>query len=150
MEDGEPLGHGCGIPPDIAKVFFSSHANGYESDQAVIDALKSDPNVAVIDASAVKNGGGSFGPPAGVVVPGLTTTGTFDAPTHSARRQETASTIRQDHRCGRCQDLVAEGLLSARREWTGSSRRLAGPESHFIKLNPGVNAKAVADNVERR
>jgi len=132
-----------------ARLFFSSHANGYGSDQAVVDALKSDPNVAVVDASAVK-GGGSFGPPSGLVVPGLTTTGTFDAP---SVQMETGS--------GKPRSVKIIGVIDSKISTLQGV--LVGPkgidrlfptigavtQSHFIKLNPGVDAKAVADNVER-
>ncbi len=46
---------------DNSKIEFQARANGYDSDQAIINALQSDPNVAIIDASAIPQGGGGFG-----------------------------------------------------------------------------------------
>jgi putative ABC transport system permease protein len=45
---------------DSSKILFQQRATGYDSDQAIIDALKSQPNVAIIDASAL-SGGDDFG-----------------------------------------------------------------------------------------
>lgn len=134
---------------DTARLFFSSHANGYDSDQAVIEALKNDPNVAVVDASAVA-GGDSFGPPAGVRFDALKMTGTFDAPT-----------VQIDTGSGAPQSVKIIGVIDSK--ISSLVGFFVGPKataqlfpsmgtpamSHFLKLNPGVSAKAVADEVER-
>lgn len=134
---------------DNASVFFSARANGYETDQAVLDALKTDPHAAVIDASAVQ-GGSSFGPPSGLVVPGLTTTGTFDA-----------QNLAIDTGMGSTQQVKIIGVIDSKISTllgvfvgppatTRLFPSMTTPAiSHFIKLKPGVNAKAVADNIER-
>jgi putative ABC transport system permease protein len=48
---------------------FQYRAKGYDSNQAVIDALKSEPNVVVIDSIPVT--GNDFGPPATLDLPGF-------------------------------------------------------------------------------
>lgn len=46
---------------DDSTLYFSQHAIGYESDQAIIDALKSGQPVAVISQSGLSGNGGDFG-----------------------------------------------------------------------------------------
>ena len=56
---------------DESELSFQSRAEGFESDQAILDALKADPQVAIVDASAVPQPGGFGGDPNAFTVDGL-------------------------------------------------------------------------------
>ncbi|MDQ4100067.1 MAG: ABC transporter permease, partial [Chloroflexota bacterium] len=56
---------------DESALAFQSRAEGFESDQAILDALKTDPQVAIVDASAVPQQGGFGGDPNLFTVEGL-------------------------------------------------------------------------------
>jgi putative ABC transport system permease protein len=64
---------------DTSKIEFSGKANGYDSDEAIIEALKTDPNVVVIPATVLQSDGpdSSAFSPTGIG----TNTDTFEAPT---------------------------------------------------------------------
>src|SRR5690606_21898578 len=65
---------------DAGDFSFSGRANGYDSDEAILEALKNDPSVAVVDGFAV-GGGEGFGEPTFSLANIEGTTETFDAPT---------------------------------------------------------------------
>ena len=65
---------------ETSDISFSGKANGYDSDEAIIEALKNDPGVAVVDGFAVGENEG-FGGPAFSLADIEGTTKTFDAPT---------------------------------------------------------------------
>ncbi|MGN6485049.1 MAG: FtsX-like permease family protein, partial [Thermomicrobiales bacterium] len=67
---------------DTATLSFTGRAEGYDSDAAIIEALKTDPNVVVVDSFAVAASGG-FGPPPPLEHANVTSSGTFAAPTIS-------------------------------------------------------------------
>lgn len=60
---------------DTANLTFTGRAQGYDSDQAIMDALKNEPNVAVVPSFYVPGQGG-FGP-AAPQIEGLKLEGTF-------------------------------------------------------------------------
>lgn len=60
---------------------FQQRAEGYETDEAIIEALQNEPNVAVVDAYAVPSGEGGFGDNDNALqLTGLTTEDTSFAP----------------------------------------------------------------------
>ncbi|MEJ7839988.1 MAG: FtsX-like permease family protein, partial [Thermomicrobiales bacterium] len=80
---------------DNSSITFDGRANGYDSDAAIIEALKTEPDVAVLPASVIASGG------PGAVAPTLTIEGlesgieTFDAPTvEIASANGTATPVR--------------------------------------------------------
>ena len=63
---------------DNADLSFQSRADGYGDDQAIIDALKTEPDVMVVDSFALA-ANQAFGGEAGITLD-LPTSGTFEAP----------------------------------------------------------------------
>src|SRR5690606_37317028 len=63
---------------DNADLSFQSRADGYGDDQAIIDALKTEPDVMVVDSFALA-ANQAFGGEAGITLE-LPTSGTFEAP----------------------------------------------------------------------
>lgn len=130
-----------------SRLFFSARAAGYDSDQAVIDALKTDPNVAIVDSFAVP-GGSSFGPPASLIVPGLTSNGTFDAPTVDVNTGQQLSVKIIGVIDPKISSLIGMyvGPKATARLFPSAESPIA---SYFIKLQPGASAKTASDGIER-
>ena len=134
---------------DTATLSFTGRADGYDSDAAIVEALRTDPSVAVIDSFAIADSGG-FGPPPTLTIDGLTASGTFPAPTISVdtgtggpKQVKIIGVI--DSRISSLVGLfVGPGATSGLFPSVGAS-----PTSYFLKLAPGANTKQVADDVER-
>ncbi|MGH2549849.1 MAG: ABC transporter permease, partial [Thermomicrobiales bacterium] len=60
---------------DNSVLTFQNHAAGYETDKAILNALQNDPNVAIVDSSAVEaeDGPGASGLENQLKLPGMTT-----------------------------------------------------------------------------
>jgi putative ABC transport system permease protein len=69
---------------DGSGLSFQAHANGYDSDAAIIEALKTEPDVMVINASLAEGAPAAFGEPVSTIG-GTSAEGTFDAPTVTLR-----------------------------------------------------------------
>jgi putative ABC transport system permease protein len=54
-----------------SKIKFQARAEGYDSDEAIIQALLTEPNVAVVDSSALENPGSFGGDPDGFTMKGV-------------------------------------------------------------------------------
>ncbi|HEU0164220.1 MAG TPA: FtsX-like permease family protein, partial [Thermomicrobiales bacterium] len=134
---------------DNANLTFQSRANGYDSDAAIVDALKNDPDVAVVDSSALSANAGFSGDEQ-LTIPALPDKGSFDAPTltvyPSAGQTKTVKVI----------GVIDQKISSLAGVFVGpvTGQQMfpkpgATSTSYFIKLEDGASAKTVADNVER-
>ncbi|MGC4190813.1 MAG: FtsX-like permease family protein [Thermomicrobiales bacterium] len=132
-----------------ATMKFSGRAEGYDSDAAIIEALRTDPNVGVIDSFAIQDSSG-FGQAPTLSIDGIVASGTFAAPTISVDSGE--GQPKQVRIIGVIDSKISSlyGLFVG----PGSKAQLfpslgSAPTSYFLKLAPGANTKQVSDDVER-
>lgn len=134
---------------DTATLSFTGRAEGYDSDAAIIEALKTDPNVVVVDSFAVAASGG-FGPPPPLSHANVTSSGTFAAPTISV---ETGDGQPKQVRIIGVIDPKISSLVGifAGPQAAAQLFPTAGdaPVSYYLKLAPGANVKQVSDDIER-
>ena len=134
---------------DTASLTFTGRAEGYESDAAIIEELRTDPSVAVVDAFAIDDSSG-FGQAPPLPIAGITSSGTFAAPT-----------IAVDTGDGQPKHVTIIGVIDSRLSsliglFTGPAATAqlfpnagASPVSYFLKLVPGASTKQVSDDIER-
>jgi putative ABC transport system permease protein len=65
---------------DTSNLTFQARAAGYDSDEAILEALKTEPDVMVITATLAEGAPADFGPPISTIA-GTVQEGTFNAPT---------------------------------------------------------------------
>jgi putative ABC transport system permease protein len=134
---------------DAAALTFQSHATGYETDKAVIEALKSEPNVAVVTSVYVEDAPAEFGPPP-TRLAGVASDGTFAPATVQIRGSDGAS--REVKVIGVVDSKIS--MLWGAYIGTPTVNELLPPDqqravSYMIATKPGVDPKPVAAEVER-
>lgn len=133
---------------DHSAIKLQIRARGYDSDQAVWDALRSDPEAAVVDSFALPSGG--FGPPSGFTLSGVTA---------SDREMDPIYVDVHDASSGRTRTVHLIGVIDL-----GSSANFYGifttpsvlkgvfgaseASRYYVKLVPGADAKAAAKAME--
>lgn len=134
---------------DHASLSFTGRAEGYDSDAAIVEALKTNPNVAVIDSFSLASSGG-FGQQVTLDIQGITADGTFAAPTISV--DPGSGTPKQVTIIGVIDPKISTmfGLFVGPKASTALFPN-ASPSltSYYLKLAPGASAKQVADDIER-
>jgi putative ABC transport system permease protein len=134
---------------DNADLTFQAKANGYGDDQAIIEALKTDPNVMVIDSFAL-SGNQGFGTPEGLTLD-IPATGTYDAPVVEVQSPD--GTTHQVKVIGVIDSSISTlfgiivGPPAGNAVFTGGGEP---SKDWLIKLNPGVNTTEAAREIERR
>jgi putative ABC transport system permease protein len=126
-----------------------ARANGYGDDQAIIDALKTEPNVMVIDSFALESSEG-FGGPEGLKVKNIPATGSYDAPMVEVHSPD-----------GTTQELKVIGVIDSSISTmfgiyvgpaTGDTLFTGTGEpskSWYLKMNDGVDTTEAAQSIER-
>ncbi|HEV2067717.1 MAG TPA: FtsX-like permease family protein [Thermomicrobiales bacterium] len=127
---------------------FQAHATGYESDEAIIEALKTEPGVMVIDSFSAADAEGGFGPPL-PQLPGVPSEGTFaPAPVEVQTGDGQTHTVRVIGVIDTTLSMLAGGFVGP-----PTSEQLfpsTGPraESYYLKVADGVDPGEVANEVE--
>jgi putative ABC transport system permease protein len=133
---------------DNAALEFQARANGYADDAAVIDALKTDPNVMVIDSFALEGNQG-FGSGDGLTLK-IPTTGSFDAPVIQVESPD--GSTHPVKVIGVIDSSISTlfgifvGPPASEAIFTGQGEP---SKTWFLKLNPGVNTREAARQIER-
>jgi len=133
---------------DGSGLMFQAKANGYDSDEAIVEALKTDPGVMVVSQGYADGGQGDFGPSENVIA-GTELDSAFDAPTVSIETED-----------GRAHDVKVIGVIDTEFSMlvgayvgTPASDALfpdAAPSSasYFLNLADGVNPTDISDQIE--
>ncbi len=129
---------------------FSARASGYDSDQAILDALANEPGVMVINQAMAGDAQAGFGGP-DTRIAGTTMEGTFDPVNASV-----------DNGSGQRQDVKVIGVIESDFSMLlgafigePAGQQLfpdSGPAatSYYIHVADGVSPKALADEIEIR
>ncbi|MGB3330841.1 MAG: FtsX-like permease family protein, partial [Thermomicrobiales bacterium] len=134
---------------DNATISFTGRGEGYDSDAAILEALKTDPNVVVVDSFAIDDTSG-FGQPPVLQIDGITSSGTFPVPTITIDSGN--GTPKQVKVIGVIDTKISSlvgvfaGPPAAAQLFSNAG---PSPTSYYLKLVPGASTKAVADSVER-
>jgi len=132
-----------------ANLSFQAHAEGYESDEAILDALRTDPDAIVINSMSAEDAQAAFGMPQ-TRFAGVPSTGTF-APT----------TVEVRGNGDEPRNLKVIGVLDSKLSmllfaYTGPAATAAlmpdsaaAPVSYYIDLKDGADAKVLAADIER-
>jgi len=132
---------------DTTKWKFSYRANGYDSDQAIVDAMKSDSTLVVVDESAVF--GNDFGPPSTLELPGFKRDGKSFAPVQIALTNADGTTKTNVTVIG-----IIDSSVSTLFGMYGSGPTLdpvIGPsptERYFIQTTDSADSVAIARAIE--
>ena len=133
---------------DNDEMRFQALATGYESDEAIIEALKSEPGVMVIDSFSTGDAESGFGPPQAKIA-GTTSEGTFaPVPVEIQTGDGSKHTVRVIGVIDAELSMLFGGYVGA-----PTSAQLFpanGPrdESWFLKVADGVNVGELANQVE--
>jgi putative ABC transport system permease protein len=133
---------------DNDELRFQARATGYESDDAIIEALKTEPGVMVIDSFSTADAESGFGPPQAKIA-GTTSEGTFaPAPVEIQTGDGSKHTVRVIGVIDADLSMLFGGYVGA-----PTSEQLFpanGPrnESYFLKVADGVDPGEVANQVE--
>jgi putative ABC transport system permease protein len=133
---------------DTSNIEFSGKANGYDSDDAIVEALNSDPNVVVVPASVLQSDGPDSGgfQPAGMGVDDKT----FDAPTIEIAGAN-----------GEPVQVKVIGIMDAKYSnffgiYSGQpagdaifASETSADTSYYVKLADGADSEAMAKDIER-
>jgi putative ABC transport system permease protein len=134
---------------DTSNIEFSGKANGYDSDDAIVEALNTDPNVVVIPSSVLQSDGpdgGSGFSPTGIG----TDDKTFDAPTIEIAGAN-----------GEPVQVKVIGVMDSKYSnffgvYTGKAAgdaifasETSADTSYYIKLDASVNSEQMAKDIER-
>lgn len=133
---------------DTSDITFSARAHGYDSDEAIIEALKNDPGVAVTTSFMVT--GDDFGE-GGFVIAGIPDADeNFDAPT-----------IEIDSTNGQATPVKIIGVIDPKYSIFGATyvgsaagdvlfpNTVPSLTSYYIRLQGGVNGEEMAREIER-
>lgn len=132
-----------------ADVSFSGRANGYDSDSAIIDALKTESDVVVIDSFALP-GSDAFGPPSGFQLEGASSDGSFDAP--KVEMQLPDGSVREVRVIGVISATVSTlfGVFMGPDISNALYSNAENPlRTYYLQLADGVDSGAVAKDIER-
>jgi hypothetical protein len=134
---------------DGSGLTFQAHATGYDSDEAIIEALKTEPDVMVISAGLAEGApSGGFGEPVSTMA-GTSNEGSFEAPTVTLQTEDD-----QEHQVRVIGVLNDDfSMLFGAYMGTTTSETLFpanGPNdvSYYIHVAEGANADDVARDIE--
>jgi putative ABC transport system permease protein len=134
---------------DGSGLTFQAHATGYDSDEAIIEALKTEPDVMVISSGLAEGApAGGFGEPVSTMA-GTSNEGTFEAPTVTLQTEDDQE--RQVRVIGVLNDDFS--MLFGAYMGTTTSETLFpanGPNdvSYYIHVAEGASADDVARDIE--
>ncbi len=132
-----------------ATLSFTGRAEGYDDDQAIIDALINEPDVAVIDSFSLASSA-EFGEPEAFRLETATATGAFEAPIVEVRLPD--GTINQIRVIGVIDGSISSlfglymGPETANTIFSGEGEPM---RSWFVRFNDGVDATQAALEIER-
>ncbi len=132
-----------------ATLSFTGRAEGYDDDQAIIDALINEPDVAVIDSFSLASSA-EFGEPEAFRLETATATGAFEAPIVEVRLPD--GTISQIRVIGVIDGSISSlfglymGPETANTIFSGEGEPM---RSWFVRFNDGVDATQAALEIER-
>ncbi|HVL23657.1 MAG TPA: FtsX-like permease family protein [Thermomicrobiales bacterium] len=135
---------------DHATLKFGARAAGYDSDAAIVEALRTEPDVMVLDTFSLASEQGFGGDPSQFTLNDVQATGTFDAPTVEVRQPD--GTIRQVRVIGVISSNVSSlvGLFVGPPTGDALFARSGEPQrTWFVQLAPGVDISAAATDIER-
>ena len=148
----EPQGYPIQVANDAyldnAALTFQAHADGYADDEAVIEALKTDPNVMVVDSFALAGNQG-FGTPDGLKID-IPTSGSFEAP--MVEVQSPDGSTHQMRVIGVIDSSISTlfGLFVGQPAGDAIFTGQGEPSKDWlVKLNPGVDTTEAARDIER-
>jgi len=133
---------------DHSNIKFQIRARGYDSDQAVWDALRSDPEAAVIDNFVIPNGG--FGPPGAFTLSGVSSSDTEMDPIYVDVHDATSGRTRTVHVIGII-DLGSSANFYGLFTTPSVLKSLFGTSEtsrYYVRLAPGADPKAAAKSME--
>jgi putative ABC transport system permease protein len=134
---------------DNAAVSFSGLAEGYDSDDAILKALKTEPDAVVIDSFALP-GADNFGPPSGFQLEGATADGTFEAPVIDVQLPD--GSMKQVRVIGVISVTVSSlfGLFMGPETADTLFPSMENPlRTYYLQLPDGTDSSTVAKDVER-
>jgi putative ABC transport system permease protein len=132
-----------------ATLSFTGRAEGYDDDQAIIDALINEPDVAVIDSFSLASSA-EFGEPEAFRLETATATGAFEAPIVEVRLPD--GTINEIRVIGVIDGSISSlfglymGPETANTIFSGEGEPM---RSWFVRFNDGVDATQAALEIER-
>jgi putative ABC transport system permease protein len=132
---------------------FKARADGYATDAEIVNALKTQANVAVVDSNALGSGGGGnpFGGGDNVYSTGLKT----DVKTFAPFKIDVASADGKSTVTLTVIGVISEKLSALQGFFTSEASvqpvTAANPaRTYLIKLNSGVDSKVVADTIQAK
>ena len=135
---------------ESAELSFQAHAEGYDSDEAIIEALRTEPNVVVVPPSYAEDAPADFTGMPMLTLDGVPSEGSFSPATMQVRGADGAS-----------RELTVIGVLDTKLSmlffpYTGTptleSLETNGERvavSYYIDLAEGADASAIAADIER-
>src|SRR5665811_1517204 len=132
-----------------AELSFQAKANGYGDDQAIIDALKTEPDVIVVDSFSLESAE-SFGGPEGFKVKHVPSTGSFDAPTMEVKLPD--GTVKQVRVIGVIDAEISSLFGVYMGPATGDALFTSEGEpvrDWYVQLKDGVDTTEAAQAIER-
>ncbi|CAN5314047.1 hypothetical protein BH24CHL2_BH24CHL2_4380 [soil metagenome] len=132
-----------------ATLSFTGRAEGYDDDQAIIDALINEPDVAVIDSFSLASSA-EFGEPEAFRLETATATGAFEAPIVEVRLPD--GTINEIRVISVIDGSISSlfglymGPETANTIFSGEGEPM---RSWFVRFNDGVDATQAALEIER-
>ena len=134
---------------DTADLTFQARAEGYDSDEAILEALKTEPNVMVVNAGMAEDAVSGFGGPA-YQIAGVPSEGSFAPATVEVRGSDGAS------RTMRVIGVIDTSISMLGGAYVGTPTvdALLPPDepravSYFIKTVPDADPGAIAAEIER-
>lgn len=129
---------------------FSGRAEGYADDEAIVEALMTEPDVMVVDSFSVASAQGFGGDPNMFTVEGASATESFDAPAVEVRLPD--GTVEEVRVIGVISSSVSSLFGQYVGPETGDALFTEGGEparSWFLDLSEGVDTSAAAIQIER-
>lgn len=133
---------------DQSQLTFQARANGYDSDEAIAEALKTEPDAIVVTPSLAEGAVSDFGEPA-AHIPGVPTDGTFDPATVTIRSQDG-----QEHQV-RVIGVIEDDFSMFFGAFMGtptSDALFPNPEPHqvnyYVNVADGANTADVSRDIE--
>jgi putative ABC transport system permease protein len=133
---------------DRSDLPLQTRATAYADDRAVWDAVRDAPDLAVVDANTIPSSA-SFGNVGGFVLEGVTTDDTVMEPTRIELNDPATGAIRTIIVVGVLDSSVgAFGGVFMSQDTFGEIYPTPGVNAFVVKLQPGLDAKQEADQIE--